>query len=202
MRLEPALCDAVCQQCHLLGVKEIARYGRELSDFRPGLPLHEFVTVFVRSLPKQNDHPNADHVEQLHQSECFRQSQGVLGCISCHDPHELPDPERKVAYYRDRCLNCHADEGLAMPRPARLQRSADDSCIECHMPRVGTSNVTHLATTHHGILRVRESAFLSAAPPRNPPRGQPSLVPFHRDLMSDAELRLPARAGCGATRRA
>lgn len=191
--LAPALREAVCEQCHLLGVSEVVRYGKKLADYRPGLPLHEFVTVFVRSLPKQNDHPNADHVEQLHQSQCWRESRGALGCTSCHDPHELPAPEKKVAYYRERCWNCHADKGCTLPRPARLQQSAQDSCIACHMPRVGTSNVAHLATTHHGIVRFRDTAFPPIARPTNPPRGQPVLIPFHRDLMSEAELRATGR---------
>ena len=30
------------------------------------------------------------HVEQMESSRCFRESQGRLGCISCHDPHRLP----------------------------------------------------------------------------------------------------------------
>ena len=167
--------------------------GRELADFRPGLPLHEFVTVFVRSLTRKDDHPNADHVEQMHQSRCFRESQGALGCISCHNPHELPAPEEKVAHYRDRCLNCHADKGWRCAPPARRKVSPEDSCVVCHMPRVVTSDVVHLATTHHGIVRHRESALRPNPPPRNPPPGQPSLVPFHRDLMSDAELRATSR---------
>ena len=191
--LEPALREAVCQQCHLLGVSEIVRYGRELADYRPGLPLHDFVTVFVRSLTRKDDHPNADHVEQMHQSRCFHESQGALGCISCHDPHELPAPDRKVAYYRERCLNCHADKGCALAQAARLKVSPEDSCTLCHMPRAATSNVAHLATTHHGIVRHREEALRPSAPPREPPPGQPSLVPFHRDLMSAAERRATGR---------
>ncbi len=191
--LAPALREAVCEQCHLLGVSEIARYGRELTDFRPGLPLHEFVTVFVRPLTRAVDHPNADHVEQLHQSRCFRESQGALGCISCHDPHELPGKDKKVPYYRERCLNCHADKGCAMPATARLQTSPEDSCIDCHMPRAATSNVPHVATTHHGIVRDRESAFRTNPPLPLPPPGRPLLVPFPRDLMSAAELRATGR---------
>ncbi len=186
--LEPTLREAVCQQCHLLGASAIARYGRELADYRPGLPLHDFLNVFVKPTTKKDDHPNADHVEQLHQSRCFRESQGELGCISCHNPHELPAPDKKVAYYRERCVNCHADKGCALSPLTRMQSSPEDSCIDCHMPRVATSDVAHLATTHHGILRFRQSAYRASPPPRNPPPGQPPLVPFHRAQMSDAEL--------------
>ena len=62
-------------------------------------------------------------VEQMHESRCFRASRGRLGCISCHDPHQLPTPEEKVAYYRDRCLECHADRGCSLPAdgPARAK---------------------------------------------------------------------------------
>lgn len=186
-RLEPALREAVCQQCHLLGVTDIVHYGRRLEDFRPGLPIQAFETVFVRPLAKKGDHPNADHVEQMYQSRCFRESDGALGCISCHNPHAVPAPETKVAYYRQRCLNCHAEKGCALPSLAREELSVGDSCIDCHMPRVGTSNVEHLATTHHAIVRFRKMAFRSSAPPPEPPPGEPALVPFHRDLMTNAE---------------
>src|SRR5262249_1823614 len=47
--LEPALRDSVCQQCHLQGDVRLVRAGRELYDYRPGLPLHETLAIFFRS---------------------------------------------------------------------------------------------------------------------------------------------------------
>jgi tetratricopeptide (TPR) repeat protein len=89
-------------------------------------------------------------------------------------------------------MNCHVAKGCAVPSLARRAQSPEDSCIECHMPRARTSNVAHLATTHHGIVRFRQAAYQTEAP-QDAPAGTPSLVPFHRPLMSDAELRSTGR---------
>src|SRR5262245_44292423 len=48
-RLAPDLRDAVCEQCHLQGEVRVVRRGRELFDYRPGLPLHFFLSVFTRT---------------------------------------------------------------------------------------------------------------------------------------------------------
>jgi tetratricopeptide (TPR) repeat protein len=151
-RLEPALREAVCEQCHLQGEARVLRRGREWFDYRPGLPLHEFWSVFVR-LPELRDHQAVDQVEQMHESRCFQASNGKLGCVSCHDPHALPPSDRKAAYYRDRCLGCHreGDCGLA-PAPRRAQ-SPDDNCAACHMPRESSADIVHTAITDHRVVR-------------------------------------------------
>jgi Tfp pilus assembly protein PilF len=205
-KLEPALRESVCQQCHLLGEASVTeRPGRELADFRPGLPLHRFETVFV-SPESSRDHQNSGHVEQMHRSRCYTASGGKLGCISCHDPHRLPAAEEKVTYYRDRCLDCHADRGCSLPASTRLARSREDSCVECHMPRAATSDVPHVATTTHLIPRHRDRLRTPAARKPSRPDEDP-LVPFHRDLMTAADLRqsrrdlgivLQSRGGPGA----
>lgn len=191
--LEPALREAVCQQCHLLGEKSIERAGRGRFDYRPGLPLHRFVTVFVRPPGPARDHQNASHVEQMNRSQCFRASRGALGCISCHDPHRRPAPEEKVAYFRDRCLECHADRACSLPPSSRREQSPEDSCIECHMPSAATSNIPHVATTIHSIPRSRDGADTSASSRHSPAPAETLLVPFHADLMSLNELRETSR---------
>lgn len=181
--LAPALREDVCQQCHLLGGTTIAKFGRDITEYRPGLPLREFVTVFVRPPGAPGEHANGDHVEQMVQSRCFRASRGALGCISCHDPHALPPAETKVAYYRDRCLECHTKRGCALPIESRRAKSPDDSCVACHMPRAATSDIPHVATTLHSIPRVADAP--------DSPQGRPDetvLVPFHRNQMSPEEL--------------
>jgi hypothetical protein len=70
---------------------------------------------------------------RLRLSKCFLA--GNLSCITCHDPHT--DARRDAAWYRDRCLACHAD-----------QQDRGD-CLECHMPRV--SPAPHLEFTDHFI---------------------------------------------------
>lgn len=185
--LEPSLRESVCQQCHLIGVKNVERRGFELSDYRPGLPLHRFESVFVRPPGLAKDNRNSGHVEQMHESRCFRASRGELGCISCHDPHKLPPPQEKVSYYRDRCLACHADKGCTLEPASRRSVSAEDSCIACHMPRVSTTDIPHLATTRHDIPRHREAHDEPSPDERTSrPDGTP-LVLFHRNLMSPEE---------------
>src|SRR5262249_5754406 len=51
-RLDPALREAVCEQCHLQGEAKVMRRGRETPfDYRPGLPLDEVWSVFLRLPP-------------------------------------------------------------------------------------------------------------------------------------------------------
>ena len=45
--LERSLREAVCEQCHLEGEARTVRHGRGLDDFRPGMPLELFWSVFV-----------------------------------------------------------------------------------------------------------------------------------------------------------
>jgi tetratricopeptide (TPR) repeat protein len=79
--------------------------------------------------------------------------EGGLGCISCHDPHVRVPAPRRVAHYRARCLSCHEQRGCSLAQAERLRRTADDSCIDCHMPRYGASDIPHTAATDHRILR-------------------------------------------------
>jgi Tetratricopeptide repeat/Cytochrome c554 and c-prime len=175
MNLEPALREAVCQQCHLQGESRLERRGKSLNDYRPGLPLEEFVAVFV-SAPEASGHRKAvSQVEQIAQSQCFRGSGEKLGCVSCHDPHVLPSERERVAFYRGRCLACHADQGCTMAEADRRRQSHGDSCVECHMPRLSASNIAHAAITDHRVVRrpSPEGAAASA-------RGRDLLTEFHR----------------------
>ncbi len=163
--LPPALREAVCQQCHLQGEKRVLRRGRQPFDYRPGLPLHLFWAVFVRS-PEFADHTKAvGHVEQMRESACFRKSDGKMGCVSCHDPHRVPETGRRAEYYRRRCLDCHERQECALPEGERRRQSAADSCVDCHMPRYATSNIAHTAVTDHRVPR-RPGAAEARRPPR------------------------------------
>ncbi len=163
-KLTAALSDAVCEQCHLSGVR-VLPYGRQLFDFRPGLPREDFFSVFVLASKSDEDRPAVTNVEQLHESRCYQASNGEekLRCVSCHNPHQYVGPSQRVAYYRARCLACHEKQGCSLPREVRLQKSKEDSCIDCHMPRQSATDVAHTANTDHRILRKPGSRSAPAA---------------------------------------
>jgi Tfp pilus assembly protein PilF len=183
--LEPALRDAVCEQCHLSGQNRIERLDRKNEDFRPGLPFHQFWIALSATGNAESRFVN--QVEQMHESRCSRASRGRLGCISCHDPHRIPKPEEAVAYYRQRCLECHVDQGCSLPMAVRQARSPDDDCIGCHMPRSRSSDVFHGATTDHRIPRRAADADRSLSIDPQSKGGEGRLVVFHRDLMDERE---------------
>jgi tetratricopeptide (TPR) repeat protein len=151
--LEPSLREAVCQQCHLQGEEHVLRRGRQPFDFRPGLPLHLFWSVFMRAGQRQDSAKAVGHVEQMYTSRCFRESNGKMGCISCHDPHLLPAPKESVTYYRNRCLKCHQETSCSQSVATRKRQNPADNCVVCHMPKAESSNIAHTSITNHRIPR-------------------------------------------------
>jgi hypothetical protein len=151
--LSPELQSAICAQCHLQGQQRVARRGREFDEFRPGLPLEQFMTVFVRHPNLVDWHRSVGQFEQLERSQCRIASRGRLVCTSCHDPHSKPSAERKDAHFRARCQTCHESGSKACSAPISERRSQSDSCIACHMPQTGSSNIAHASVTDHRILR-------------------------------------------------
>ncbi len=184
-KLEPVLREGVCEQCHLIGRRRSVHAGLRSEDYRPGLPFDRFWSAFVTPEGAAKNRFGGQ-VEQMHDSRCFRASQGRLGCISCHDPHVQPAAGEKAAYYRGRCLECHADRGCSLPEKVRLERDRNDDCLACHLPQSGTSNNPHLATTNHRIPRIAEAVNESPVPHRGSESQIRSLVNFHADLLDDA----------------
>lgn len=174
--LSPDRREAVCQQCHLQGDERVPRYERKQSDYRPGLRLQDFWSVFVGA-PGFNDRNKAvGQVEQMYSSRCFKESGGKLGCISCHDPHVLPSESERVAFYRDRCLACHAVGNCTAAQASRERVS--DSCMACHMARRQSSDIVHTALTDHRILRAPSAAEPTQLVRPMPRPGEVPLVSF------------------------
>ena len=193
--LEPTRREAVCQQCHLSGEVRVARLGRDPNEFRPGLALDAFLATFVRvnNGPAGSVNEAVGHTEQMVRSLCFEGSGGQLGCISCHDPHRLPDPADRISYYRDRCLNCHGDRSsCALPEADRLVRNPENDCISCHMPRSPLADIAHTAQTLHSIPREVQSGRETAPSPSALPYGlavfEGSLDPGDLAESTDREL--------------
>jgi Flp pilus assembly protein TadD len=186
VRLEPSLRDAVCEQCHLIGNHRVVRIGRREEDFRPGLPFQWFWTVLTQPADRA-DSRFVGQVEQMHASRCFTASQGRLGCISCHDPHRLPSAQEKVAFYRSRCLECHGDRGCTLPAATRLERSPDDDCTSCHMPREANADIPHAASANHSIPRNANRENSSGSTHKRSSRPSRRPVPFHGKLVEAQE---------------
>jgi tetratricopeptide (TPR) repeat protein len=182
--LKPELRAAVCEQCHLPGEARVVRRGRSTFDFRPGLPLEAFWSIYVAAADEKEPRKAVNHVEQMYQSRCFltseeRPDEGKrkLGCTSCHDPHRHVGRAERSAYYRERCLECHRQRGCSLPEAARRLPGKDESCIDCHMPKYPASDIAHAASTDHHIFRRADKVALGATSRSN---REPGIIPFYR----------------------
>lgn len=171
--LSRELGEAICQQCHLRSSATIPARGRQIDDFRPGLPLQDFRQDFWLDTP---DKPMTvvGHVEQLHLSRCFQKSDN-LTCLTCHHPHDVsPDEQPQPSHAI--CLTCHDRERCRVDEPRRQRESPTNDCVHCHMPRSDT-DIPHLAFTHHRI-GVHSPAEPSTTARRSTRPGTGALRPF------------------------
>jgi predicted CXXCH cytochrome family protein len=141
-KLEPAKRDSVCAQCHMSGEVRVDRVGKRWIDYRPGYPLSDFAAYFVTE--GASDLKATGYVEKLLASRCKLASKDKLWCGTCHDPHRVPEPAQRVAWYRTRCLSCHATSSCGRP----------GDCTACHMPKRNVVDVNHGVLTDHAIPRV------------------------------------------------
>jgi predicted CXXCH cytochrome family protein len=161
--LSRELAEAVCQQCHLRVSATVLLRGKGLSDFRPGLPLQVFRQDYTLADPDKSM-TVVGHVEQMHRSGCY-QGSSTFTCVTCHNPHGEPPPEERIAYYKSVCLGCHQPEQCTVDVARREQESADNNCLQCHMPTTPT-DIPHLAFTHHrvGIHELRTAEKVDRGP--------------------------------------
>ena len=142
-RLEPDARDSICEQCHLQGEARILNPGKDWNDFSPGAPLETTFTVFIGDSGDNSPLRVISQSQQLRRSTCWQKSAGRLWCGTCHNPHS--EPTEKAAYYRGKCLGCHAKT------LARSHQSPNSDCTGCHMPSRGTVDGAHAAFTDHQI---------------------------------------------------
>lgn len=149
----PAERDAVCYQCHLSASARVPLPGKHAWDFQAGMKLSDVWAILDYGSDVSNGQRtrSVNHVQQMRDSRCFKQSADRMSCTTCHDPHQIPQAQTQVEYYREKCINCHKLSDCTESGDFRTQ--AQDDCIKCHMPRLDSSNMTHVAQTDHRILR-------------------------------------------------
>lgn len=157
VKLDPHRRDQVCYQCHLpLNMREV-KPGKSLVEYRPGSDLEDFIerTRGVFADPFSNLSASG-YVRAIEDSKCYQQSDGRLGCTTCHNPHVWPEKaEERHALQIKNCKSCHETEKTCSMQPeARLKKSPSNDCLACHMPNRNTTDIGHNALTDHRIPRV------------------------------------------------
>lgn len=162
-KISRTLNEDICARCHLRGAAWAFVRGRDVSDFRPGLPLSDYRIDFVRK-QSAGQMEVVGHFEQMHASRCYTQTDS-LTCTSCHNPHQSPAASEKVEYYRRACLQCHENDSpeCSILESERRLKSPEDDCAGCHMPKSETE-IPHLTFTHHRIGIHDDSVQQKTAP--------------------------------------
>ncbi|MFN0101443.1 MAG: tetratricopeptide repeat protein [Bryobacteraceae bacterium] len=155
--LPPNGRDAVCESCHLSGEARVLNPGKRFADYRPGMDMEEVFSIYVAKKNAADTILRAQsHGEELAASRCAVESKGKLWCGTCHDSHREPAEKERSAWYRDKCVQCHAGEPAETHR-----RKAGDDCVRCHMPRQRPYDGSHASRTDHWIrTKKSEEKFL------------------------------------------
>ena len=172
--VNPARLDAdrqmeVCMQCHLQTTSSrlpnsIVRFDRSPFSYQPGEPLGDFMLHFDHAPGSGHDDKFeiAGAAYRLRRSACFQKS-GMLGCTTCHDPHDIPRGNDAAAHYTAVCRHCHDAAFNQLVTLGKHTSSGD--CIGCHMPRRRTDDVVHVVMTDHYIQRRKPARDLLAQIP-------------------------------------
>ena len=147
-KLDAERRDSICLQCHLEGETAVARPGYSMNSFYAGDRLFDQAVFFARDKKSDGTARSTSQWEALLLSACKRKSGDRLTCTTCHDPHQSPAPEQRVAYFREKCLSCHGSPVFVAKHHPEQQ-----DCASCHMPALTAENVAHEQVTDHRILR-------------------------------------------------
>jgi len=146
--MEPIRRDSVCLNCHLEGQAAVVRQGRQLQEFSPGDNLFDYALFFVRRTESGSGGRATSQWKALLQSACKQASGDRLTCTTCHDPHGSPAPSERVAFYRQRCLQCHNQANFQ-----QTHHRENPDCTACHMARPPSNDIAHEQVTDHWIKK-------------------------------------------------
>ncbi|MGA2701712.1 MAG: multiheme c-type cytochrome [Isosphaeraceae bacterium] len=178
VELDPLLMipSVTCERCHGPGRAhvEAARRGAGAEDLSMPMGLEGWTVQSQLELCGGcHRHPSRVPPEQLNandpalarfqpiglsQSRCFKESEGRLSCVSCHDPHARSSSD--PAIYERVCLSCHemprkvttGETGHEMSHLAATSVcpvSPTRGCVACHMP--GVDSGQYVLFTDHWI---------------------------------------------------
>ena len=124
----------VCGQCHT-GVKELLNDAA--FQFRPGDKLDDHYLSPDSGESAANSVHTSNQSERLSRSKCY-QSSTAMACVDCHNPHQFERGQLNL--FSKRCLKCHEPDHCGMSET--IGAKIESNCIDCHMPRRATSNMT------------------------------------------------------------
>jgi predicted CXXCH cytochrome family protein len=133
-----------CESCHGSGQQHLLALAKKTDDkgilnpkklpvseqMKPCSQCHAGFSVIQDPMP--DDLLISDQVTALQNSECWRQTEGQLTCVNCHNPHQ--DAPRQVLESRleKTCLTCH--NATVVQHAALCPVNRTGGCVGCHMP--------------------------------------------------------------------
>lgn len=157
----------ICQRCHLQG-NTILKEGKSFYDFKPGMKLSDYMTVFLPKYKNADDEfIMASHADRLKQSACFVKSmelskanqakalrpyKDAMTCVTCHDPHVSVRVTNENVF-NDACNSCHNINGNSKLLCSKPGITKVSNCVNCHMPKSGSIDIPHVTVHDHYIRK-------------------------------------------------
>jgi hypothetical protein len=160
-KLSRTLATEICLACHQGNDVRVLRPDKALSDFRPGNPLSSTLYLFKVPLRRERKPEESDLLEHgfaMVLSKCYQRSKSMT-CTTCHSVHRVVEVSEEPAYYRSKCLTCHAVASCTLD----ISKRQPDNCISCHMPKRPVTRVAHTALTNHRIARQPDEGYPDTA---------------------------------------
>jgi tetratricopeptide (TPR) repeat protein len=158
----------ICQRCHLQG-NTILKEGKSFYDFKPGMVLSDYMTVFLPKYKHADDEfIMASHADRLKQSACFIASTTSTGsvakanklkpykdamtCVTCHNPH-ISVRNTNSNVFNEACNTCHDTNGKSQLICSKKGIIKTSDCVSCHMPKSGSIDIPHVTVHDHYIRK-------------------------------------------------
>ncbi|MGZ3866152.1 MAG: tetratricopeptide repeat protein [Bacteroidia bacterium] len=165
----------VCQRCHLQG-NAVLKEGKSFYDFKPGMKLSNFMSVFLPKYENADDEfIMASHADRLKMSQCFIRSfnpsevknklkpyKDAMTCVTCHNPH-VSVKVTGNEIFNNACNNCHhtggksnlqcTEKSVAAKLTTPNFKLQTINCVNCHMPKSGSIDIPHVTVHDHFIRK-------------------------------------------------